>query len=772
MEFLTQHLTLFPPPLHISKKSRKSRLRFSQRKAARCQVDPDQGPLDDIINDITGDIWQYFAYDACLPSSSIENTNCEKADPLPLSRTPSAKPLSVRKTRSRNGNNRSTWSGSTYNDTMASSEFRDSAREKCAGKYTPNDALPFPEPNFPASGAAPACDPFTSPVEAERDALGTEYASAECQTTPALGDPTNSSKPSKSQALRKRLFSLSSGMERLRLKNSDVNRKEQSSPASPTGYIANISAPVPTPKLSPTKGRASDAASGFPHVKEDGKRPTLTSEMYHRPSEFHQDLPSISDAAFAGACTSLLTAAVRIIPEVKLLGADEEQTMWIAVEVEGVLHNRRALSDKTIDVIMLVDNAYYVTEDCLQRALDVVLGSFHNLKKNDRIALYTTHCTHETVSSIVGDTWYPLGIADAVAAEIIREMASDIHGRGTQTWKPARPNPAMAEVIIAMAKQLEGRGLREERAHVVLLSPVVHELHDVSRSFPSLHVHQVNPAVLPFQSAMKTTGSLCLDYCCRNTTINNHFHYQSASDRVRQIFKHARSEKPLGRICNVHVDLRRRPGCEVLRYEGSKHVMELRLGQVHTFFAEIRVNRSQTTMMDLDSFDPIRDAVLTADNLRQDLRNAIVLGAAKVHLLSAQLTYQNPLLPSTHWHFAETPLFCFRELGRVSIPTERAMDVYKRWFFYNVTRLPAHQALAHLDDMCMVVKPEYRDQVQKYLDVMTGELEYHDAVTEYERVDRRNLPSCSGPVPAPYEHSYLVAKWEARKKKRMGIVGA
>jgi hypothetical protein len=50
-----------------------------------------------------------------------------------------------------------------------------------------------------------------------------------------------------------------------------------------------------------------------------------------------------------------LRAAVRVFSEVKLL-TDDVQEINIAVDIEGVLHNRKPLPDTTIDVIFVVDN--------------------------------------------------------------------------------------------------------------------------------------------------------------------------------------------------------------------------------------------------------------------------------------------------------------------------------------------------------------------------------------------------------------------------------
>jgi hypothetical protein len=53
---------------------------------------------------------------------------------------------------------------------------------------------------------------------------------------------------------------------------------------------------------------------------------------------------------------STLKAAIRILPETKLLGTAEEQDLWVGVEVAGVVHNRHVPTDSSIDVIFVIDN--------------------------------------------------------------------------------------------------------------------------------------------------------------------------------------------------------------------------------------------------------------------------------------------------------------------------------------------------------------------------------------------------------------------------------
>jgi hypothetical protein len=49
-----------------------------------------------------------------------------------------------------------------------------------------------------------------------------------------------------------------------------------------------------------------------------------------------------------------LRAAIRVFPEFKILTKDVQE-FSVAIEIEGVLHNRNALPCATIDVVFVVD---------------------------------------------------------------------------------------------------------------------------------------------------------------------------------------------------------------------------------------------------------------------------------------------------------------------------------------------------------------------------------------------------------------------------------
>lgn len=390
--------------------------------------------------------------------------------------------------------------------------------------------------------------------------------------------------------------------------------------------------------------------------------------------------------------------------------------------------------------------------------------SLNQLEKYDRVALYTTHCTHEIVSGTIPDMWYPLGPADKVSKEVVREIASDIRALGTQTWKPPRPNPSVDDTLISIAKSLNSKEPKDGQTHILFLSPTGYIFNEISRSYPTMQFHMINPAIIPI--AMERGPGDIPD----NATMNNYAHYQSRSESIRKVLRYARSQTPAGRNCNVHIDVRRRPGCEVLKYEGSTDLPHLCLGQIHTFFAEIRVHRSQTQEMDLMSRDPVRDSTLAKSNIKQDLLNARALGASKVHLLSVQVMHQNTIMQSDEWVFTETPLFVIKDIGRLTLPTDRAMDVYKRRFFWTITQLDPDVAVTLVDQLELMVKPEFKEQAKKKLKHIRNEIEAHQAIALYEKNSRQNLPFCPGPISVPQVHQFLAERWEVQKRRRQGIL--
>jgi hypothetical protein len=414
-------------------------------------------------------------------------------------------------------------------------------------------------------------------------------------------------------------------------------------------------------------------------------------------------------------------------------------------------------------------NSYYVSKECLGRALDTVTSALYHLSRGDRVALYTTHCTHNTVTGTIPDIMFPLRPFCGDTESIIREMINDIGACGTQTLNPPRPNPTMSDVVLAIAKSLESKDISQDRTHMILLTPTTNILHAISETFPHLYIHQMSPAVLPYHRSKELHDEMCDEPCCKNVFVSNWAHYQSLSSRIKQIIRDARSAKPLGRISNVHVEIRPNKGCEVVEVEGSSEVGCLRLGQAHSFFVRVRVARSEIQELNLGSSDPILNSSLSGTPL-QDLRNAQAVGATNVHLLSVQVLHQNSLNPANCWSYTEAQLVITKNLGGLAFPINMSAELYKRQFFHRFSKLGADADSAQLElETLAAATPDTFEELKQLIQRMVKEIRWHKTVLEYETTSRQKLPTRPGPICMDTPHDWLVEMWDETKNKRRGL---
>lgn len=401
--------------------------------------------------------------------------------------------------------------------------------------------------------------------------------------------------------------------------------------------------------------------------------------------------------------------------------------------------------------------------------MNTVLSALYHLSRGDRVALYTTHCTHNVVSGTVPDMILPLRSFCTETEETLRELINDIGACGTQTLEPPRPNPTMSDVVLAVAKSLENKDISQNRTHMIILTPTTNVLHAISQTFPRLYIHQMSPGVLPFRHSEELQDRICEEPCCENVFVSNWAHYQSPSSRIKQIIRDARSEKPLGKITNVHVEIRTKKGCEVVEIEGTSEIGRLRLGQVHSFFVRVHITRSETQELDLEMIDPVLHSSL-GETLRQDLRNAQAIGATSVHLLTVQVVHQNSLQPPNCWNYTESQLVVTKDLGGLASPINLPLELYKRQFFHRFSRHDANADSAQPElEILAVATPDTYEELKQLAQRMSKEIRCHKAILEYEMAYRQKLPIRPGPICLDVAHDWLAEKWDEKRNKRKGL---
>ncbi|KAJ4359101.1 hypothetical protein N0V95_002495 [Ascochyta clinopodiicola] len=429
----------------------------------------------------------------------------------------------------------------------------------------------------------------------------------------------------------------------------------------------------------------------------------------------------------------------------------------------------RGNARNTIDVIFIIDNAYYVSRECLGSALDAVNSALNHLDRGDRVALYTTHCTHRSVTGNRPNLLYPIHPFGLDTEKVFRAITATIAKCGTQSWKPPRPNPSMADVILGVAKSLKNKNLKDRRTHVVLFSPAAHVMHDVSRSCPDLYIHQINPAAVPYRRVLNIGDVGCNEECCENISISNWSHFQSLPGRLKYILKHARSMKPVGEITKVCIDIRTKDGCEVIECLGAKDITSLRLGQAHTIFANVRTTRSATKAIDLSSEDPVFNSSLNVKDLRMQLQSAVTVGAVKAHLLDVQVYYQNTLHETNCWIYTETPFLVVRDLGSLAPPINTAVEVHRRKLFQKFTQLDVDVAKVEAGALLSTLTKD-QDSLTKLVQRIYKEVDRYQRVLDYEREHRQKLPLCPGPIAIEASpHGWLTDAWNRKKSKRQGV---
>lgn len=453
---------------------------------------------------------------------------------------------------------------------------------------------------------------------------------------------------------------------------------------------------------------------------------------------------------------SVLAVSVKIIPEKKVLSSKDTQTLWVAIELEGVLHNERIMPNVGLDIVLVIDNGYYVTSDALDQAIILTKRLLFRLEPNDRIAIYTTHCTHEKVASNTPELWFAFDFVNKHCIEALHKLLEEVNDLGCQTPELRRCNPGLSEVIRSIANSIEGMNPRHGQTHVIFLSPKAVTIHNVSPQQPHLYVHQINVALLPFHGYDEPEKQLlCDDPCCDGVSFDNMVHFQSPTARVAQILRYGRCQKPFNAVHSIHLDLRRQSGCEVTQIRGSTTLPFLHLGQVHTIFAEIKVDRSEVQEARMGGTEGIRKSSLLAHNFSHDMMVAKELDAVKVHLLSVRVEHRDSYRPHHQYTVFETPFFAFKALGRVSEPMDVAHELYMRRFFYELNRLEPAAAKAELARLAGTMKPEVKDWAGPMLDGMAKAIRKYQTLVEHEGSKHQGLPAFVGPVEinrSPHRH--------------------
>ena len=322
------------------------------------------GPLDDIIDEIKSNIWELppgYSFDSSIPDwvCPLEAQLTWTTAPLPVSHTPKDHPLTIRKNR----HSRSTVSGSSRGDSMA--QPNNNRQDE------PANGGPVCSLHTVTLEAWPLVDAMSYEPRASDSYTATEHVTAQQALENVISRDGGPVEPPRRRT--SRLRRLTSGFPLLRRQGTGESN------ASTTNAL-EVSSPVAASLLAThdeteDDGNPNDAAIEawitrnvrkyenvhiFPYFE---KLTSTSGEWFSRFMGFAtQHMPSPADnedevSISPPTAPTILRAATRLFSEGKVLTKDVED-FTVAIDIEGVLHNRKPLPDTTIDVIFLVDNGY------------------------------------------------------------------------------------------------------------------------------------------------------------------------------------------------------------------------------------------------------------------------------------------------------------------------------------------------------------------------------------------------------------------------------
>ena len=78
--------------------------------------------------------------------------------------------------------------------------------------------------------------------------------------------------------------------------------------------------------------------------------------FFSPPESRHEESDSFGTRFGYRKLPTTIKPVLKIFPEVKVLNTETLQEFWVAIEVEGVLHNQQTLTNQGLDIIIIIDN--------------------------------------------------------------------------------------------------------------------------------------------------------------------------------------------------------------------------------------------------------------------------------------------------------------------------------------------------------------------------------------------------------------------------------
>ncbi|KAF2196795.1 hypothetical protein GQ43DRAFT_476002 [Delitschia confertaspora ATCC 74209] len=322
----------------------------------------------------------------------------------------------------------------------------------------------------------------------------------------------------------------------------------------------------------------------------------------------------------------------------------------------------------------------------------------------DRAAVFSTFCRHEfAYNPCVLRRLHPLAEPTDQPDLAMRSRAKVLvclKSLRPPAYSDSDRHASMPQILTTVIEVLQKEQHSPKRTHIFLLTPRYANLTSFEVQHPLVHVHQINPARVPFPLPGRD-GILFEDcptavdfdyYDCPTTPFsehsmtNNFDSYDSPSSRIQRILNFARYEKPLGTIYGLSVQFVTKPGCRIIikAKDGSENVRlrSLQLGQKRTCFVDVEIHLDEFQLPKSKTpWSTERDPVqLKGDD------GHLSPGGDISELFSLRVWYHHTVLPSHVYAMFHKPFLVEKRNNRLVLGGKHSPVSFSKRFAFHFGR--------------------------------------------------------------------------------------
>ena len=461
-----------------------------------------------------------------------------------------------------------------------------------------------------------------------------------------------------------------------------------------------------------TQGTTESAIASFLDYPSPLSTPTRSSFASRTTATSINSIPRTSSLPSARQhIYPILVAKLSLTPELDVVIADRENSMFVAVDIEAALEQVRPTNPgapgSTLDLAVVIDNSSLTSVASLMTSCEAVyyLSSYLG-SPQDRLAVLITN-SHDGV----GETRVVLPLGPIVTRRV-REVIDAI---AISTSKLDFPPTDAIDKAVQLLTTLGPENANKEDCHrslrhVIVFTPDSAVVSSLNHGYDSIGVHFVNPGLIPWNMSATPvsrgwiiSNDLSLPF---SEVDSDHDLHGKLKDMLIDLRRHT----DYGRLTNISVKVEPGYKCLSQGIMGETTFLELFPGETRTFLVKVQIDLLPDQSSRLLQFPSGSRTTSGSINLEKELEN--IIGNDCRTILSVTVQYENSLLPAgtvcTYRTDARLPKYTCRTGVSGQFPTSegtltvvapiRSGTVQKRLISHLASHQHPRQALITLEN--------------------------------------------------------------------------